>query len=165
DVFNIEVENDHSYTVSDFAVKNCEFPADSDGFFPARLLQDARKQSVQIELEGSKGSEYVFGIDPARTGDNFALVVIKLGNPNKVVACYTLNNKTFPEMHDYIRQKYRDYSKNGGTVVRIHMDNGGGGLTIKDLLSEEYAWFDQEEQRWKSDPAILDIDDNEQKYL
>jgi hypothetical protein len=143
----------------------CLFPAESDGFFPAKLMFGARKPSVEIEFEGSRGSEYVLGIDPARTGDNFALVVLKLGNPNKIVACYSLNRKTFPEMHEFIRYAYRQYSKNGGKISRIHMDNGGGGLTIKDLLAEEFAWFDAEEGRWRSDPAIIDMDDEDQQYL
>ncbi|HLI46524.1 MAG TPA: hypothetical protein VKU94_04955 [Geobacterales bacterium] len=143
----------------------CQFPQESDGFFPAKLMFGARKPSVEIEFEGSKGSEYVFGIDPARSGDNFALVVLKLGNPNKIVACYSLTRKTFPEMHEFIRHMYRQYNKNGGKVVRIHMDNGGGGQTIKDYLAEEFAWFDSEANRWRSDPAIIDMDDEEQKYL
>jgi hypothetical protein len=143
----------------------CLFPPDSDGFFPAQLINGAKKQSVIIESEGTKGSEYVFGIDPARTGDNFALVVLKLGAPNKIVACYSLNRKTFPEMHEFIRAKLRAYNSNGGKVVRLHMDNGGGGHTIKDLLAEEYAWFDGEQGVWRTDPAIIDMDDEEQMYL
>jgi hypothetical protein len=143
----------------------CLFPAESDGFFPAKLMFGARKPSVLLEAEGSKGSEYVFGIDPARSGDNFALVVLKLGNPNKIVACYSLNRNTFPEMHDFIRHMIRQYSKNGGRVVRLHMDNGGGGQTIKDYLAEEYAWFDASSNIWRTDPAIIDMDDEDQQYL
>jgi hypothetical protein len=143
----------------------CLFPAESDGFFPAKLMFGARKASVLLEAEGSKGSEYVLGIDPARSGDNFALTVLKLGNPNKIVACYSLNRNTFPEMHDFIRHIVRQYSKNGGKVVRIHMDNGGGGQTIKDYLAEEYAWFDATTGVWKTDSAIIDMDDEEQQYL
>lgn len=143
----------------------CLFPAESDGFFPAKLIQGARKQSVLLETEGSKGSEYVFGIDPARTGDNFALIVLKLGMPNKIVAAYSLSRNTFPQMHEFIRSKLRAYNSNGGKVVRIHMDNGGGGHTIKDLLAEEYAYFDGEEGIKKVEPAIIDMDDEEQQYL
>lgn len=143
----------------------CLFPAESDGFFPAKLMFGARKPSVLLEAEGSRGSEYVFGIDPARSGDNFALTVLKLGNPNKIVAVYSLNRRTFPEMHEFIRHMYRAYSKNGGKVVRIHMDNGGGGQTIKDYLAEEFAWFDATQGIWKTDPAIIDMDDEDQQYL
>jgi hypothetical protein len=143
----------------------CLFPAESDGFFPAKLIIGARKNSVIIEAEGTKGAEYVFGIDPARQGDNFGLVVLKLGNPNKIVAAYSLSKTPFPQMHEFIRDKIRLYRKNGGDVVRIHMDNGGGGLTIKDMLAEEYAWFDTEAGIWRTDPRIIDIDDDEQQYL
>lgn len=143
----------------------CLFPAESEGFFPAKLLFGARKKSVMIEPKGEKGGEYVFGIDPARTGDNFALVVLRLGNPNKIVAVYTLNKKTFPQMHDFIREKLRYYNSNGGQVVRIHMDNGGGGHTIKDFLAEEYAWYDGEHSVWKTEPAIVDMDDEDHQYI
>ncbi|MER2007920.1 MAG: hypothetical protein ABS939_10785 [Psychrobacillus sp.] len=143
----------------------CLFPAESDGFFPAKLMNGARKPYVEIELSGTKGAEYVIGIDPARTGDNFAMVVLKLGHPNKIVACYALNKTPFPDMHRFVRDRIRAYNSNGGKVVRIHMDNGGGGLTLKDMLAEEYAYFDGETSKWISEPAIIDIDDEEQQYL
>jgi hypothetical protein len=142
----------------------CIFPSDSDGFFPAHLMNGAMRPSVLIEPSGERGAKYVFGIDPARTGDNFALVVVRLGNPNKVVACYSLNRKTFPDMHEFIRTKLREYETNGGEVVRIQMDNGGGGLTIKDYLAEEFPWYDAEKAIWKTDSAIIDIDDEDYQY-
>lgn len=143
----------------------CVFPPDSDGFFPAQLFGGARKASVMIEPEGERGAEYVFGIDPARTGDNFALVVLRLGNPNKIVACYSLHRNTFPQMHEFIRLKIRQYEKNGGKVVRLHMDNGGGGTTIRDYLAEEYAYYDAELGRFVSEPAIIDMDNEEFQYM
>jgi hypothetical protein len=143
----------------------CLFPPDSDGFFPASLVREARRSSVMVELVGQPNAEYVFGIDPARTGDNFALIVIKVGPPNRVVACYSLNRKTFPDMHTFIRSKLRDYSMNGAKVVRIQMDNGGGGSTLKDYLAEEHPWFNLEKDQWETMPAIIDIDDEEQQYM
>lgn len=143
----------------------CLFPPDSDGFFPANLINGARKPSVLIEPFGEKGAKYVFGIDPARSGDNFALTVLRLGNPNKIVACYSLNKHTFPQMHEFIRTKLREYESNGGEVVRVHMDNGGGGSTLKDLLSEEYAWYDAETAKWNTDPALIDMDDEDFQYM
>ncbi|RPK20076.1 phage terminase large subunit [Paenibacillus xylanexedens] len=143
----------------------CLFPPDSDGFFPANLVNGGRKTSVIIEPEGEKGAKYVFGIDPARSGDNFALVVLRLGPPNKIVACYSLNRNTFPQMHEFIRTKLREYEQNGGEVVRIHMDNGGGGQTLKDYLAEEYAWYDPTTEKYKSEPALIDMDDEEMQYM
>lgn len=143
----------------------CIFPSDSDGFFTASLVRGAMKPAALIELEGSKGSQYAFGIDPARSGDNFSLVVTKLGNPSRVVACYALHQHTFPQMHDFIREKLRAYNSNGGEVVRIQMDNGGGGQTLKDYLAEEYAWFNQEDSKWKTMPAIIDFEDEDQQYM
>lgn len=143
----------------------CIFPADSDGFFPANLINGARKPSAIIEPEGEKGAEYVFGIDPARSGDNFALTVIRLGQPNKIVACYSLNRHTFPQMHEFIRDKLRAYERNGAHVVRLHMDNGGGGSTLKDLLSEEYAWYNPETEKYVAEPAIIDMDDEDFQYM
>lgn len=143
----------------------CIFPPDSDGFFPANLVNGARKQSVIIEPTGEKGAEYVFGIDPARSGDNFALVVVRLGPPNKVVACYSLHKHTFPQMHEFIRYMIRNYEKNGGQIIRIQMDNGGGGQTIRDYLAEEYAWFNEETSKWETMPAIVDMDNEEFEFL
>lgn len=143
----------------------CIFPPDSDGFFPANLVNGARKVSVIIEPEGERGGQYVFGIDPARSGDNFALVVIRLGPPNKIVACFSLHRHTFPEMHEFIRTKLRDYERNGGQVVRIQMDNGGGGQTLKDYLAEEYAWYNPSTEKFVSESAIIDMDDEDQQYM
>ena len=143
----------------------CLFPADSDGFFPAGLVSGARKASAIIEPEGEKGAQYVFGIDPARSGDNFALVVLRLGPPNKIVAVYSLHRNTFPDMHEFIRTKIREYEKNGGEVVRIHMDNGGGGQTLKDYLAEEYAWYNNSTEKYEVEPAIIDMDDEEMQYM
>jgi len=141
------------------------FPPDSDGFFPASLMNHCRKGHVIIQNKNFKsGDQYVFGIDPARTGDNFALTVIKLGTPNKVVALYTLNNKTFQEMHRFIRQKMRDFEQNNGTVIRIQMDMGGGGQTLRDMLSEPYAWFNDEKGQWEEEPAILEIENEDFRY-
>lgn len=142
----------------------CLFPPDSDGFFPAQLINGARKPSAIIEKSGQREAEYVFGIDPARSGDNFALVIIRLGKPNKIVATYSLHKHTFPQMHEFIRTKLREYESNGGSVVRIHMDNGGGGQTIRDYLAEEYAYYDVAESTWKSEEAIIDMDNEEYEY-
>jgi hypothetical protein len=143
----------------------CLFPPDSDGFFPANLINGARKPSVIIEPTGEKGAKYVLGIDPARSGDNFALVVIRLGYPNKVVACYSLNRQTFQQMHEFIREQIRNYESNGGEVVRIQMDNGGGGSTLKDLLSEEHSWYNPETEKYTAEPAIIDMEDEEMQYM
>jgi len=141
------------------------FPPDSDGFFPASLMAFTRKAYVIIQEKAqAKGEEFVFGIDPARTGDNFALSVVKLGPPNKLVAEYTLNKATFQEMHRFIREKMRDYEKNDSKVLRIQMDLGGGGQTLRDMLSEPYAWFDQERNVWEELPAILEIENDEFKH-
>jgi hypothetical protein len=142
----------------------CLFPPDSDGFFPAGLVNGARRASVLIEIEGERGAQYVFGIDPARSGDNFALVVIRLGMPNKVVACYSLHRHTFPQMHDFIRNMVRTYERNGAEVVRVHMDNGGGGLTLKDYLGEEYAYYNPETEKYVNEAALIDMDDEELQY-
>lgn len=140
-----------------------KFPADSDGFFPASLIEGSKK-NILVQKEGDKGEEFVFGIDPARERDNFALSVIKLGPPNRLVATYTLNKETFPNMLRFIRKKIRDYEKNGGTVVRIHMDLGGGGQTLRDLLAEPFPWYNEEKKAWEEMSAILEIDNEQFQY-
>lgn len=110
----------------------CIFPADSDGFFPASLINTIEDHSLTIEPKGVEGAEYVMGIDPARQSDNFAICIARLtSNGYKVVRVETMLRQTFPKMMWRIRELLNEYN-----VVRIAMDAGGGGTTIKDLLAE-----------------------------
>lgn len=143
-----------------FLMENlCIFPADSEGFFPASLLRSVESRHALVEAKGVPGAEYVLGIDPAIQSDNFAIVVMKLGATNaRVVNVKAFNRQNYPEMSfpkmaDEIRKILRDYN-----VVRIAMDAGGGGTTIRDLLAEEVAMFNPNTGHIESFEPVLTID-------
>lgn len=135
DIFNMEYMN--------------YFIPDSGGFFPASLLEHSTSRSAFVERKGNPECEYVLGIDPATDGDaNIALAIVKLGYPNKLVNIITMGGKRgnvpIQEVVESIRQVARDYN-----IVRIAMDQGGGGSQIRDLLKESTL---------DGDSAILPID-------
>lgn len=128
-------------TVEMFEMENlAKFPIEAKGFFPARLIESCvsrHDDGPQIHTSSNEG-QYTMGIDAARIagGDNFALSVIKLGNgmDRSVAYAKTLNGKSFQEMRDTIRLVLSRFP-----IVRIAMDPGGGGTTLKDLLSEPWV--------------------------
>jgi len=125
--------------------------ADSAGVFKASLIEKCRKDSTHtVALKGSPGAEYVLGVDPARASDAFALCVIELGQPNKIVAAWEYYQNVFPKMAQTIMDICKDFN-----VVAVHLDAGagGGGLAMKDLLGEE--------ERWGVSQRILDVEDEE----
>lgn len=135
-VYNIDVEDDNSFSIPIGAVHNCFFPSDSDGFFKRSLLDRAREhREFSCHLENQcEEDTYVMGIDPARSGDNFAIVigrVIAKKNLIDIVRVLTYNKKNFPAMHSEIRRLVRLYN-----ISEIAMDAGGGGTTIRDLLAD-----------------------------
>lgn len=129
--------------------------ADSAGVFKASLINKCRTESNHtVTIKGSPGAEYVLGVDPARASDAFALCLIELGQPNKVVAAWEYYQNVFPKMAQTIIDICRDFN-----VIAINLDAGagGGGLAMKDLLAEE--------ERWGAAMRILDADDDELKDL
>lgn len=117
------------------------FPSDTVGFISAKLLDTCtpKQNPIEPELhrEGMSIEEvYVMGVDAARAegGDNFALTILKIkGHIKKVIHSRTLNGVTYQEMTAAVRQAFEDFS-----VSRIHIGAGGGGLTLKDLLAENW---------------------------
>lgn len=115
----------------------CFFPSDSDGFFKRSLLDKAREHRMFSCHLKSKGDDliYIMGIDPARTGDNFAIAIYAIDIKKRemqLVMMFAYNKKTFPEMHNEIRMLIKLYN-----IQEIGMDSGGGGQTIRDLLADE----------------------------
>jgi hypothetical protein len=115
----------------------CYFPADSDGFFARSLLDKARNHrefSCHLEAK-NKDLVYILGIDPARSGDNFAIAVYAVDISKRTISLVrmlTYNKKTFPDMHYEIRRLMKVYN-----VAEIGMDSGGGGRTIRDLMADK----------------------------
>lgn len=134
------------------------FPSDSDGYYSAKEINDARKENVHVEIIGKKEAKYVLGVDPGRESSNFAATLIKIGeNQHQWVFTKALTRKTTQEQIGLIREIVRKFN-----VVRIEMDEGGGGLNLRDYLAEPYRYYNQELEVWVEEPPILPIDSNQE---
>jgi len=129
------------------------FAKDSDGVFKRSLLQEATPNKerdgfeINIELFGEKGAQYVLGIDPARHSDNLAMVVLKLTNRGyEVVYCWAMNDKDWPTAAAKVRDILNRFN-----IVRIEMDQGGGGAAIMDLLQSKKFLEPGDEPIWQID--------------
>jgi phage terminase large subunit-like protein len=104
--------------------------SDSDGLFKASLLEACSRSSLFApEIKGDKGKEYIMGVDPARTADAFAITVIELGSPNKLIFAQEVYKYSFQQATELVRRVFKRYN-----IIRIFMDSQGGGLMIRDLL-------------------------------
>lgn len=113
---------------------SCEFADTSKGFFKAQDLAKATSKGENAffpEICGHAGAEYAMGIDPARTSDAFAICIIKLGNPKKLIYCFAESGKPFTEMARKVLFLLDKFN-----VVRIGMDIGGGGHAVMDFLCD-----------------------------
>lgn len=117
------------------------FPSEGAGFFSSKLITscEPRINEVQMEMFGDSEKEYFMGIDPARSedGDNFALSIMKHceNDIRHLVRVVTTRGKTYPELHDLIREQIHIRKFN---ISKICMDYGGGGKAIADLMM--YGW-------------------------
>jgi hypothetical protein len=109
--------------------------SDSEGFFKASLLEECTIDSgINIELRGDPSGKYVVGVDPNQGGAaSCGVLIIKMGAINKIVNVYELKEKTTQELTMAIQYICDTYN-----VVRIFMDQGGGGKAIMDLLDDGY---------------------------
>jgi intein/homing endonuclease len=120
------------------------FPSDSAAYFPPELISacEPRINPITLEKRGDPNSEYVMGIDPARSddGDNFAISIIKLmpNNCRHVVKVIAGKGIPFPKQVDLIRGEIHHGRFN---VTKICMDAGGGGMGLRDLLMQQ--WHDK----------------------
>jgi len=109
--------------------------SDSEGFFKASLLEECTIDSgFNLELRGDPTGKYIIGVDPNQGGSaSCGVVVIKIGEINKIVNVLELKNKTTQGLTTTIQKIYSNYN-----VIRIFMDKGGGGKAIMDLLDDGY---------------------------
>lgn len=131
-VYNLEVEQDNSYSLLNASVHNCEFAKDSEGFIRRSWIEEAtpKNPAHKVELFGNSRFTYVMGLDPARWNDNFGCVILKI-TPSAWIPVYcTAWNRTDAVMSvKKIREIYNRF------IPRyIAMDSGGGGTGIADLL-------------------------------
>lgn len=122
------------------------FIADTDAFYKASLLESCSNTSFSTQVVGTYGKTYALGVDPARTEDSFAVSIMELAVPSKLVCAIELKRQPFPKMASIIEEICEDFD-----VRAIYMDSQGGGLAIKDILAEN--------SRNNSKGPILDPED------
>lgn len=127
--------------------------SDSDGIFKASLIDGCRNPKMQVRTKPEPGRRYIMGVDPARSSDAFAIVVIEVGNPSCVVYATQAIGKKFPEMAQTI---YDLCDKFNISSVMMDAGSGGGGVAIKDLLANEQFFRGR---------LILDKEDEEYKHV
>lgn len=155
-----------------FAMENlARFPDETTGFFSSQLIDFASPRNKTLahpdgevlpEIVGQDSPRvtYYLGIDVGRVlhGSNFVCGVIKynyLTGRKQMVYMESLNGGTYQEMIAVIRGICQKFS-----VSAIGIGQGGGGLTLKDYLAEEYV----DPDTGKIYPRLLDVDDEDQKY-
>ena len=107
------------------------FIPDTDAFYKASLLEACSKTSFSTQVAGDPGKSYCLGIDPARSEDSFALAVVEIGHPAKVVHALEIQKQPFPKMAQTIEDLCSAFN-----VTHIYMDAQGGGMAIADILAE-----------------------------
>lgn len=177
-VYNLEVENDHSYSLPVATVHNC-FPNDSEGFYLASWINNATcpvqsdkhgKINFGPRLKGDPQKSYIMGIDPASEDDNFAINIIEKNTGyNAVVYQWTTTRKRFEELKrmNQLQDNIKDYNTyiikhirhllNRFNTELIVIDNGGGGISVKEglrdpdkcLSPDEPMYYDMEDENCK----------------
>lgn len=126
-------------TSEQFEMENlARFPDETSAYFSSKLLDYASPRKppgpVKIEYEGDKHGRYAMGVDVARKFDNFSISVGReLDGRTKLVRVMTLNNMTYQEMHALVRDTLERFPIEG-----VVIGEGGGGLTLKDMLAQDY---------------------------
>lgn len=125
--------------------------SDSEGFFRASLLEACTVPECFLEGIGDPNAEYILGVDPAQGGSaSCGMVLIKLGNPNRIVSVLELKRKTTQELTRAIQSFDKMFN-----VVKILMDRGGGGKAIADLLEDGFDGYDRIIDRLDNDKLDL----------
>ena len=133
---------------------DAKWESDSDGVFKASLIDQCKSSKHQVKTRSDIGRKYVIGVDPARSSDAFAVVVIEMGNPSSVVYAYQATGEKFPAMAQIIFDFCKKYDTK---LVMMDAGSGGGGVAIKDLLAND--------QLFRGQTLILDMEDEEYKNV
>lgn len=153
------------------------FSSDSNGFYKRSLIESCVvKENTEVrqtngniisaynaffepKLNGDKGKEYVIGVDPAMTQDNFSIVIIELnGDHRKVVYCWTTNkddhkNKlkanliTENNYYAYCARKIRNLMDRFNTAF-IAIDAQGGGRAVLESINDDHVRRPGEIKLW-----------------
>lgn len=141
------------------------FCDDSDGFFKRSLIdfctpsesniviKDGESVKFSPVLYGDKNKKYVYGIDPAYQGDNFAVVILEIHpSHRRVVHCWTTQASDHKQMlkdfregkctinvenqyYDYCARKIRTLMKRFPCAF-IALDAQGGGRAIMEAFMD-----------------------------
>ena len=126
------------------------FEADTQGFYPASLIESVGDLYCPIEMAGRKGDQYILGIDPASSFNTFGLTVIKLGEKMRLVHVASWKDLSVPDMCT----KITDYM-NKFEVVRITIDQGGGGRAIADMFKEGRPVWSKNQERMSFEKLLV----------
>jgi len=126
--------------------------SDSEGFFKASVLEACTEGSgYTLEVRGDPGHDYVVGVDPSQGGEaSCGVVIIKYGNPNKIVNVLELKRRTTQDLTMMVQAICESYH-----VVRVFIDKGGGGKAIMDLLEDGYNDYE----------PLIDRTDDDKRHM
>lgn len=156
-VYNLEVEEDNSYSTINATIHNC-FVGDSEGFFRRStiescvthkpiILASGEKVKFSARIKGSQSCKYVYGIDPASEQDNFAIVILEVyEDHSRVVYCWTSRKDIHKKkiaaglaidqnFYYYCVSKIRELMTSF-PCLRIGIDSQGGGNQIVDMMGD-----------------------------
>jgi hypothetical protein len=151
-VYNLEVEDDNSYSLPCMTVHNC-FQTDSNGFFKRSLIEscvttkpiDLPSGSVQFRanINGNNKHKFVYGIDPASEDDNFTIIILEIHEDHRrIVYGWSATKQKLRERlkkvgkdssgtsyYSYCARKVRELMKIFPTE-HIVIDKQGGGIPL-----------------------------------
>jgi intein/homing endonuclease len=159
-VYNLEVDEDNSYSIGTGAVHNC-FSTDSNGFFKRTLIESCvvgkpdspvthnscGEVRFPASLRGTPGLSYIMGVDPASEHDNFSIVILELWpDHRRVVYCWTTTRAKFKnqvksgyaedtDFYGYVSRKIRSLCSYFN-IERIALDSQGGGVAVLEALAD-----------------------------
>lgn len=121
-----------------------QFTTNVGGFFPEDLIRSCEDE-IDIEYRGEEGFIYTMGIDPPSVNNLGAFSIFKLVNNNKtaeLVFCVGIPAGSLPAP-DLLALSVRLIKL--FSVQRVHVDQGGGGLQLAQLLFAAGAIVDNYE--------------------
>jgi hypothetical protein len=129
------------------------FTKGSEGFYPAELIESIKSPDVYVELKGVKDGIYIAGVDVGRNSSDFVVATIKLtGDTKKLVYVRGLHKPKLLEQVKLVREVVRRFEPK-----LMVIDQGGGGLALKDALAEPYKRFDSAQGNYVIDPPLVEI--------
>jgi intein/homing endonuclease len=157
-VYNLEVEEDNSYSLLNSTVHNC-FSGDSQGFFRRSLIESCvtnspltiksgRDVQFDADIYGNKGLSYILAFDTASEKDKFAIVILELHEDHRrIVYCWTTDRKSQIEsvkdkstiennFYAYCARKIRNLMK-VFNIIEITCDAQGGGIAVYEALHDK----------------------------